>query len=242
MDVLIPLGHGSRHKDLELRYALRSIAEHLSGVRHVYVVGHNPGFLGGDAKHVQLADFDANKESRIALKVLWACGNIPGLSEEFLFSNDDIFLLKPAAVESYPSYHKGELLKSAQPEARGTYQRSLRDTYEALVQSGVAAPLHYDIHVPIRYRRDRFRELEPWWRRSEQRQVGFVVKSVYANLNGAAGERAQDLKINRPHGAEQVRRAIAGRIAFSVSDGAVRPGVDTVLAELFPSPSRFERR
>ena len=45
IDVVIPLGTGSRWQDNELRYCLRSIEKNLSGVNEVVIVGEKPKWL-----------------------------------------------------------------------------------------------------------------------------------------------------------------------------------------------------
>lgn len=45
MDVVIPLGSGSRWQDNELRFCLRAVEKHLKGYDRIYIVGRKPDWI-----------------------------------------------------------------------------------------------------------------------------------------------------------------------------------------------------
>src|SRR6187431_2538921 len=92
-DILIPLGKGSRHNDLELVYCLRSIEKHLKGVGNVFIVGESPERVK-NCMHVSVKDSPNNWDrAKNIYRKIRRCCSLPDLSDNFLFMNDDHFLL-----------------------------------------------------------------------------------------------------------------------------------------------------
>ena len=95
----------------ELRYSLRSLQLHAPWVRRVYLVtnGQVPSWLDLDHPRITLVTHEeifANKShlptfSSPAIEV--HLHRIPGLSEHFLYLNDDFFLGRPVSVEDFVS-------------------------------------------------------------------------------------------------------------------------------------------
>lgn len=243
IDAVIPLGRGSPFRNAELRYCLRSLERHAKGIQRVVIVGNDPKFLSSrGVKHVHCPYFDTNKEARIALKVLWAFQNVD-LSDEILFLNDDYVFLQAFDAKKVRPYQKGPLSESARPregKERTTYQKTLLATHEAL--KGAKLPAwHYDLHVPIRYRRDKFVALQPWWDKSRSTKDGLVAKSLYGNnvFKPVPGPRWTDLKTAASSEADILKKT-EGRWVFSYSDRAMYGGLEKVLHSWFPDKSRFE--
>lgn len=179
IDILIPLGAGSRHDDLELRYALRSIHAHATGVRCVWIVGRIPPWLHetDSLRLVPREEIDAPKASRISTKIEWACGNLD-LTERFAFWNDDYLLVQDLDVRTIPAWYHGDLFRGQDSEG---WQRLLNHTGEAMQAAGRPAK-HYDIHVPMLIERQKYLALADWWARSRtDPDGGFTMKSVYGN-------------------------------------------------------------
>jgi orotate phosphoribosyltransferase len=231
IDILLPLGNGSKHQDLELRMALRSIRRHALGVRHVWIVGHVPAWLREDDR-VRLAhrrEFRGPKASRIALKVQWAFEHLD-LTECVAFWNDDYILLKDYDIRSIPDYYRGDLWRTG-PSG---WHQLLRSTHQALREAGLLTR-HYDIHVPIIYQRQKFLELTAWWSR------GLVAKSVYGNHHcNAVAQTTRDCKLQAGW-RERIDRVARQRWVLSYGDGALRTGFGDWLQERFSLPTAAER-
>src|ERR1017187_9385955 len=103
IDIVIPLKSGSDFRNLELKFSLRSIEKYLLNYRNIYVLSSNfPPFLNQDKVFcIKYDDLGNNKEQRIMNKFLFAC-SIPELSETFIASNDDYFLIKPIDALAIP--------------------------------------------------------------------------------------------------------------------------------------------
>jgi hypothetical protein len=239
MDVVYILGTGSKWSNNELRYSLRSLEKHLHGYHDIYVVGENPTFLKG-VTHIPFPDNSTyNKQKNIYEKVLRAC-NESSISENFLFFNDDFFLLKTLDAYDTPFYHRGCLGPAVDARKAGdTYRTSLDNTYKALSKRGLPT-LHYDIHLPIIYNKTLFKEYVPLF--DWTKPYGYVVKSAYSNSIGVEnGAYDPDCKIMRPHTRDQILNRVKDRCCFSIGDAGINHDMKKYLKELYPKPCRWEQ-
>ncbi|KAL3671260.1 hypothetical protein V7S43_003192 [Phytophthora oleae] len=95
----------------ELRYSLRSLEKYAPWVRHIYVVtdGQIPSWLDIESPKLSIVkhrDIFANKSHLPVFSspaIEWSLDNIPGLSDMFLYFNDDVFLGSPVKPEDFVS-------------------------------------------------------------------------------------------------------------------------------------------
>jgi hypothetical protein len=106
IDLVYIVGNGSTWKNNELRYSIRSAIKHLKGIGNVWVVGVKPAWL--DVKHIPANDSGRTATESVYLKLKKAIAH-PEISEDFLFFNDDYYLLKNAPANKFPFYYKDEL-------------------------------------------------------------------------------------------------------------------------------------
>ena len=92
----------------ELKYSLRSVEKFAPWINHIYIVtdGHRPAWLNADNPKVTIVDhaeiipkdllptFNSNMIEFFIYK-------IPGLSEHFLYANDDMFFGKPVEPDFF---------------------------------------------------------------------------------------------------------------------------------------------
>lgn len=240
IDIVYPLGAGSKWDNNELRYSLRSVEKYIHGINNVYIIGQLPPFLQ-NVKHIHFDDAFRWKETRIALKVLKACAH-PDISEDFLFMNDDHFLLRHYQAENFPFYYKENLSDSARTRRHfDSYRKSLTNTYAALDNKGFQT-YNFDVHCPIVYNKIMFREMfktYPW----EDTNYGYVVKSMYCNTHLMSGPHIQDLKICNPlFNLDDLRDQIKDRSFFSIGDRVLlNDKMSQLLEELYPEKSKYEK-
>lgn len=87
----------------ELRYSLRSVEAYASWVNHIYIVtdGQTPSWLNTDHPKITVVDHRDIFTDSDALPVFNSHAiesqlhHIPGLSEKYVYLNDDIFFLRP---------------------------------------------------------------------------------------------------------------------------------------------------
>jgi len=223
MDIVIPLGKGSLWEDNELRYALRSIEKNVTNYEKIVIVGEKPSWLTG-VLHIPQDDPHRCKERNIMEKVRTACLS-PEVSEVFLFSNDDIYFMRPMSAHDILYWHSGTISTYSEGKRLNGYMECMKRTNAVLVERGVKEPLYYDIHVPIPYSKKLFLEVMAkyeWRQRST-----YTVKSIYCNTLGIRGVYMDDVKRKE------------GGAFYSTTDKIL--GLQRQHLELhFPEPSRYE--
>lgn len=229
MDALYPLGGKQHFAGLELLFSLRMLDKFGEGIKNVFVIGDEPGFLKRPA--IPFKEHGV-KNFRIAKKIEFACG-IKEISNDFLFVNDDHFFTRKFKAAEYPYFQKGQLNKG---NKKGGYYEYLTLTSEYL-KSINKPTLHYDVHCPIIYNKKKFLELSHIW--DEEKE--FVVKSMYCNYHGLTGPAYNDNKIKHLINGSDVGRVIENN-CFSVFDEAMNRGVIQYLCTNFKEPSRFEKK
>lgn len=225
LDILIPLGVGSRLRNLELRCCVASIRRHVTDCRRIVVCGAPIGFDLPGVEHVPFQQPRWNKEACIASVIQYACGHA-ALSEEFVLFNDDYIVTKTLELATYPNYYNDHLL--ARSEVNSTsYRFALRSTAFELGRLG-KRQLNFDVHMPMRLRAPMFMALGPWWARSAGTAHGLVVKSLYGNLYDLEATQHDDTKLSR-QSSERILEIAATRDVISYGDAAAAR-----VCDLFP--------
>lgn len=92
----------------ELKYSLRSVEKYAPWIRNIYIVTDEQTPLWLNAEHPQIKIIDVKEiMPETALPCFNSCAiehcldNIPGLSECFLYSNDDMFFANPVFPEDF---------------------------------------------------------------------------------------------------------------------------------------------
>lgn len=236
MDIVIPLGGGSRWDNNELRYCLRSVQKYVKDVGEIIIIGVKPKWIK-NVVHIPCDDdLDPEaKEKNILKKVLLACDLLDG---DFMFMNDDHFLLSPVTLP-YPSYFDFQLpQKLIGRTLKGRYYKAQVNTIKALTAKSL--PLkNFDIHVPMIYNRDLFRKAMAQY--DWKVPFGYVIKSLYANTYQIPGTFMPDCKLSKRMVKKDIMRILKHRSVFSIGDGALNSQLKSVLHDLYPNPSRYEQ-
>lgn len=233
-DIIIPLGTGSRFDDIELKFALRSVEKHLSNVRDVYVIGNWPDWL----RNSTVIKFEEKnlmifKEKNICNKVSVAC-SLDNVSNDFLFMNDDHFLLADCDAATFPYYHCGPIVQKV-VDQYNPYRKVIRNTVQLV---GDRAN-NFDCHCPILFNQEIFFEVMnkiDW-----EKDYGYMMKTLYCHGAGIEGKYIPDVKINAELSVSDIKGIIYSRPWFSVGDAGLRTPMFSVLEELYPHKSKWER-
>lgn len=237
-DLVYITGGRSSWQDNELRYSLRSMQKHLTGMGKVFVVGSRPDWLTG-VTYIHAEDQPTEKkEVRLYRKILLACRD-ERISPNFLLCYDDNFLVVQYNAGSFPNYYDGTLTTYLQrlrgANRKGTHRRCAENTVNAL---GLKAKM-FDVHCPILVNRPTFVDvvsLFDWSKRD-----GYLIKSTYANSIGRVGVECEDVKINHPDGTlQEYRQMIAGKPWFSTGDNMNWVALQEMMDGLYPEKSNFE--
>lgn len=235
VDIVIPYyvsGQG-----MELKYCLRSIEKYLTGVGHVVIVGEVP-FWAQNVVNIPVRDEPrrmAYRERNIFQKIEAAC-RVQGITDNFLFMNDDHFLLAEYEAEQFPYYWYHTLKNVFVSKQGNPYAETVRHTIDILGESAA----YYDIHCPIVYNKKKFQKLANlYW----DIEYGYCIKSLYAHLNYLPPEVTpimEDRKISRPVSYNEAVNYVDGRKWFSTGDKAVNPDLERFLRDLYPEKSKYE--
>ena len=227
MDCVYPLGKGSILKNFELRMSLRSIEKHLTGFNKVWIIGERPDWLQ-NIEHVPFNESPtADSDYNIMMKVTKAC-DTPEVSNDFLFMNDDHYLLATFNTANFPSYYQGTLSEYLKKRGLDAYGRRAKATMDHLMLRDL--PIKYfDIHTPIVYNKELFKK---YVSSLNWKDKTYIIKSLYANIVQSEGAPMIDNKHNRP--------PLQNETIFSTTPH-MRASVTRALTERFPNKSRYER-
>jgi hypothetical protein len=237
IDIVYPLGSGSRWQNNEIRYSLRSVEKHLKGFRNIYVVGQQPVWLE-NVIHIKTDDpLRHNADGNITLKILKACQD-PNLSNPFLFINDDHIFLKDIHVLDIKNYHKGDLShKSEKYFEGGLYVQRLKRTRDILRRHKLPT-LHFDCHTPILIDKEKYPEI---MNRFEFRvDIGYTMKSLYANSLHLKGLYRPDFNLKWRFTYREIEKMTADKTIMAFNDAGITGDLKKFLAETFPNSSKFE--
>ncbi|WP_286753882.1 MULTISPECIES: hypothetical protein [Sphingobacterium] len=241
----------------ELRYALRSWADHFLADHRIIIVGDREDWFSPEITHVPLdpvlilEDCNCaapaevrNPQADVTHKILTliASGEV---TSDFILTNDDIYLAGPTSLIDI------QVLKAfgdLEDHAKGTSlfcENSLR-TKQALAKEGLSTH-HYGTHTPMFVNAEILAEVIEKFNATEK---GFLLTSLYFNY------RFPDA---RPI---QITGNIKDSVLASVYRDSVEPAmmwdifqqrkfincnskgwlsVKNVIAKVFPQPSRYEQ-
>ncbi len=228
MDIVIALGTGSRWQDNELRYALRSIETYLDGYGDVLIIGEKPKWIQ-NIKHYDVPDKPGRKNFSIFQKILTGCEWVNG--DDFLFWNDDHFLLKPFHVKQFKYWYDGDCFEWSH-KATGLYKQAITNTNNLPGKNNY----YTDIHVPIVYNKHLFANLLKLdWRQE------YVIKSAYSKQIDGPFELMADFKVNKWFSVNEWKGKLQNKLFFSIGSYAVNNDFKVLMHELYPNKSKYER-
>jgi len=238
VDVVIPLGRGSKWNNRELRFCLRALESNFNDLGQVWLIGERPLWCE-NVRHIRMPDlFATNKDANLISKILVACYQSE-ISEAFLRVSDDEILLRPVSAGQLQPFHQGPIRS---PKGNRWHQR-LKRTGQWLRSKG-RTDWNYDSHIPAPMQRDTFRRV--FSHAPYQQGPGLTVDSTYFNCCGLADYRSLP-RGTRVRLARRVDdpsiylRTLRSRTFVNLTDRAVCPALAAALTEMFPNPSKYER-
>lgn len=227
IDIVLPLGTGSKHKDLELRYALRSIEMHLSGYGQVWIIGKPiPASIRG-VKHIPAADIHPIPDGNMMAKLALAC-NVYEISETFLYYHDDHFLMQDVQADKFPFYYQGTMQEYITKRGKDGYSQRVQNSLDYLEKNNHPTK-YFDVHTPMLIEKEAFKNVINAY--DQKKPHGYVLKSLYANMKGIEGTPFIDHKITK---APEKPTPVISTIP------KIKHSIQRFLFERFPEPSKFE--
>lgn len=238
-DIVIPLGWGSQWQNNELKYSLRSFEKHLSGMGQVFIVTDLvgvPNWLDGII-HIPCPDMTNTASLNAYTKVLKACQD-DRVSQSFLLSNDDFFLIKDFEASTFPQFFRGELREKHANPKDTHYPNSKMNTFRELERFGMPKR-HYGVHCPMLLDKSKFQFIMS--RFNWNTKDGILMRSLYGNMAGVGGTLMKDCKISDYMDLPGLRKTVEGKPFFSIGDTAINRDMMNFLEELYPNKSRYEK-
>lgn len=224
MDIICPVRPGDQNEFLRL--AIRSWEANLTFDR-IWIVGHKPNWLTG-VEHIP-GNPTNNGHHNVYANMLLASQH-EDVSDTYLAVNDDFFVTAPATPQVFYRCTLDEHLNIPRVKRGSWWKDSLVTAQTCLQAHGIAAPLSYELHVPLPVEKAAMAETlqlfqhvtpanPPQWR------------SLYGNMHNIGGQQRDDVKayqagkLNQPYHSTEPR-------SF--------PAYRDQLAAMFPAPSRYE--
>jgi hypothetical protein len=212
---------------VELKFALRSIDQHLTGFTNLVIIGTPPDWYKGE--YINAPNHNSRKQYSIYTKLLTAC-EFGAVSEDFIMWNDDHFLLKDIMTLQIMDWHDGYLKDTLSRNHGVRYKEAIANTLQILPDG-----LNYDIHTPCIYNKTAFKNL------FEKKTDEICIKSCYLNRYAKFSCNMTDHKINQLLSKEAIKELIKDRLFFSTSTNGMKKPMIELLNELYPKPSQWER-
>lgn len=176
-------------KNEELRFSIRSVIANLPH-RKVWIAGYCPKWLGNDIGVIKTQTRPGGHVSAKA-NLRAACEH-PEVSEEFVYMNDDFFVMQP--LNELPVMHRGSLAEVAKSDKMASsYQRHIGKTLEVLEKRGIQEPLMYDLHGPMTVTKTGMLEVLELCRKVPMLQE----RTLFGNLQHVGGEKRHNYKLWR---------------------------------------------
>lgn len=223
--VILPY-HRTLNSDESLRFALRSLDKHITGIGEVIIVGDEPEWHYQNLTILRCGNAyndDRMRDANIYYKMKLGFEQV---SDRALVMHDDNFFLMYSTVEDWPWYYSDWPVLSG-----GIYKEVVELTQRLFTYLAFS-----DVHCAHVITKSNFNEIGKLnWGISP----GYCIKTLCAPYGEL--KYITDLKLKAYHPAEEIRAMIKGRHWFSAADNAMNAGgLRSVLNELYPEKSRYE--
>jgi hypothetical protein len=242
MDAVYILGTGSRWANNELRYSLRGLKKHATGLGTIWIVGEKPDWIvwGNGIEHIPHSEPNGYNRANIWHKVRTACLD-ERISTDFLYMDDDFFFVEDCDITNFPYYHKGYINYDYflncpdSPE----YQQIQMNTRYALMKVKEHIK-HFDLHVPIVFNKEKLLHIYNTYGPDTHDNL-MLFRTAYGNHYRIEGEYLRDLKFGRRLTIDVLKSAIRDRYVFSIGDDALNDDLGMFMSRLYPEKSVYEK-
>lgn len=242
-DIVYVLGNGSKWANRELWFSLASVAKNMKDVGRIFVVGSNPGFLSDEVNFIPVVEqFDPklNPTANVITKLLAAIK--AGVSENFLYMNDDFVILKEISAAAVPPIHQRNFNNVANHFWNsGNHRIRLRKTYNLLKESNRTG-LDFAVHVPMLLNAKQFKTAMANidWKSG----VGIDLRTWYGNhyLSKADNLVHQpDVNISRHYSLAQINARFSTEHFMSYNDRGLNRPLKMFLKQQFPNEHQYAK-
>ena len=236
VDIIIPLGNGSKSNNDELKILLRSLEKNGRNFRNIIVVTDEPPPWLCNVKVIPVSDeLKHNKDGNIIRKVLTALTVCYDITPEFILTADDCAVLKETDFSLLPPITNARK-KSDFPANGSIWQQRVRRTFEFFEKRGFPLMHNYESHTPQRFPSRKI--LRAMRGVNYESGIGYSVDTLFFGILGVSGGFDQSLfKVS----AESAELPKLNRHFVGYNDKSFLGGLRRKLFELFPEKSKYER-
>lgn len=234
----------------ELLYAIRSIAKNfMEDSIQLVVIGDSEDWFGSEILHIEHQCIGGNPQADVLdkVKVILADDRI---SDEFVWTNDDIYFVAPTTLEDIRLLKaEGKLCK--EPHNGSLYNANRSKTIDLLLSKDLPIR-NFDAHMPISFTKEQMVEVFEAF--PEMHTEGLLMASMYFNYHVRPDWPAVKLdwesdewKLRVISGLETeekkqtFRRLIGTKRFLNHSEAGFSKLLMDWLSRQFPEKSRFEK-
>ena len=237
IDIVIPLGNGSKSGNDELRLLLRSIEKYGRGYRRIIVVSDcAPAWLRGVTILPSPDPLPRNKDGNIIKKILKAVTETE-ITSDFVWTCDDCVILKDLPFAFLPPIYNNRN-PCAFPENGTIWQRRVRRTFDFLATRGIHLSWNFESHTPQRFPVQEL--IRAMMNVDYCSDIGFSVNTLFYGVLGITEGFDQRLFKETCENASCVWRL--NKMLIGYNDEAFLNGLREKLFELFPEKSKYEEQ
>ena len=223
----------------ELKYSLRSYEENYKNLGRVFIVGKLPKWSKG-INYIDMDDiYGSHVPGNIISKIIRGC--LTDISDDFVFSADDYFVLKSIndeVLNTTPTW--GDYSKTTNYN-RGYYAKVLKNTIDYLKSKNLPS-WNFEAHTPYIINKKRFAEImisHPYIK-----DLGFTSTTVYFNVMNPE-KRVKALKVatylNKRNSYQSILEKVEGKTYANINGGTVTPAMKKFLQERYKNKSKWEK-
>lgn len=227
----------------ELLFALRSWYKYARFAMRIVVIGDAEDWFDGE----NLTFIECPRVSDIpsvdTLHKLYEAIRCAEVSDRFIWSNDDIYLVNPVGL---PHIAIPKILGPLNPESYGGhYRKAMRHTIEMLTETGMPT-LNYGTHTPMLLEKKRLAAFLP--ADDIKATEGVLFTSLYFNQCNTAHPVRLDWKtdpfllpvISKSPDEKYVNQLLQNKVFLNNANSGYSPWLEKFLEKRFPDPSPCE--
>lgn len=231
---------------IELRMALRSIAKHIRTQVNVVIIGDREPWMVEDELILTVIEHERssdNPQIDVIEKLKMAIAS-PMVSDNFIWSNDDIYFVSPVTLADIEVLKAKETLNPSL--FGGIYAANMQRTVDLLKNANLPIR-NFATHTPVMYNKEMLVEL--FERFPELASGGYLLSSVYFNYH-YPDHVAQELNWSTDNWQVPVVKKEPNRVMFDAiiakkkwlnnAESGYSDFLRDTLLELFPDASPFE--
>lgn len=252
IDVVYPLGHGSKWQNNEIRYSIRSFKKHFKDLRNIVVVGEKPIWMKG-VVHIPHPDAPGmNKDGKILKKITAACKD-SRVSENFILCSDDTFINRDLSFDDFTGWHEGPIIYNAEKDyvdhrSFGNTKNERKpshwfdfvyNTGRELKRRGLPDNNYDRAHCPQPINKTEFLEVIAQW---DYVKNNYTCKNLYLNSSKIfTGENiaGRNLKVYNPVSTTVLNEALTDVWVWNIGNGVTQEIKET-LQTLYADSSGYE--